>query len=397
MELLPNHAYLIGRGSNCNVRLDDPSVSRTHFKVSCLSDKVVITDMSNHSGTFLNGEKIGKTATVSSGDEIVAGGTRIFLSNPNGKAAVISCHGQNAELSKLTGTWISNFFLKRVIGVGRSGLVFEAYDETKQRQAAVKVYSKIYTADETRKQQLIESTKAFCKVRGPHLVRLYQAGKNSASYYYSAMNLIDGESLDNLIRRTGIEGMLEWQEVWRCACQISIALITVHESGLVHRNVTPSNIIRRYSDHAYYLGDFSVSTSVATDASTWRSDEFFSQIHFLPPERVRNADDVLNGDYGSLPLSGFADIRSDIFGLGATCYAMLTGKPPALGADLPELVDNIRRVSPPPPKRAHMSVNDHFESIVMKMIAKNPEERFRDPRQLLKELYRTGRLNGLDF
>ena len=395
---MPNRAYVIGRGSNCNIRLADPGVSRTHLKVSCLEDKVVITDLSEQSGTFVNGEKIIKSQIVNSGDEIIAGETKIFLSSPGRLHLVEDYEGPiHAELGKLVGSWISNFFLKRVIGIGRTGLVFEAYDETKDRCAAVKVYSKRFTSNDDRKNQLIESTRAFSKVRGPHLVRLYQAGKNSKSYYYAAMNLIEGESLDCLIKRAGIKEMLDWQETWRCACQIAVALVTIHEHSLVHRNVTPSNIIRRNSDNAYLLGDFSFATSVSANAHLRRTEEFFSQVHFLPPERVRGTTAEISDDFGGLPLTGVADIRSDIFGLGATCYAMLTGKPPALGSDLNELVDNIKKQKPPRPTSAHMSVNEHFESIVMKMIEKNPEERFREPRALLKELYRTGRLNGLDI
>ena len=390
---------MIGRGTNCNVRLGDPKVSRTHLKVSYLSDKVVITDLSQYAGTYVNGEQIFKSAELQPGDEIVAGQTRMFLSRPRIQKEIdVEAYTGvvHAELGQLTGTWVSNFFLKKVIGIGKTGLVFEAFDEKKQKIAAVKVYSKKFTSCEKRTEKLVESMRAFCKIRGPHLVQLYQAGKNSAAHHYAAMNIIDGENLACLIQKDGIESMLEWQEAWRCACQITIALNQIFDNNRVHRNVTPSNIIRRHSDNSYYLGDFASSSTVSATDKAWQREEFFSQIHFLPPERLRETSEFANDEFGGLPLTGVADIRSDIFGLGACCYAMLTGRPPAIGANLDELINNIHRGSPPVPTRRHMSVNEHFESVVMKMISRNPDERFREPRELLKELYRTGRLNGLD-
>ncbi|MEM9411978.1 MAG: serine/threonine-protein kinase, partial [Planctomycetota bacterium] len=300
------------------------------------------------------------------------------------------------ELSVLVGTWMGSYFLRRVIGVGKTGVVFEAYDEAHERPAAVKVFSQRYISDGERRNRFIQGTRAFCRIRDPHLIQLYQAGKNQASFYFAAMELVQGESLDNLIERIGINGMLEWKEVWRCAYQISTALVTTYRHNVVHRNLVPRNIIRRSEDERYLLGDFSLASPIDPNLQSWTGKDFIGELHYLPPERVPDAQQAINAEEAGLPFGGITDIRSDIFGLGATCYAMLSGKPPASGVAVSDVLTSIRGESPALPTDAQLGVNEQFESIIMKMIAKNPEKRYQTPAVLVKELARIGRLNGLE-
>ena len=110
-----------------------------------------------------------------------------------------------------------------------------------------------------------------------------------------------------------------------------------------------------------------------------------------------NAFKTKRAGMGNYPISGTTDIRSDIFGLGACCYAMLTGKPPSEGVGLSELFEDIRSGEPALPQLAHLAVNEQFQAIVMRMISKNANNRYQTPKELLKELGQVGRLSGLDF
>ena len=141
------------------------------------------------------------------------------------------------------------------------------------------------------------------------------------------------------------------------------------------------------------LGDFSLATPIDTKTQNFHGKEFIHSLYYLPPERLRNA----NNRQAEAQRKEHTDIRSDIFGLGATCYAMLTGKPPADGVDVPDIIENIRFELPPPPSNVHLAVNEQFQSIVMKMIAKNPNDRFQEPQSLVRELVRVARINGLKF
>lgn len=399
-ELPPDQALIVGRGTNSQTRLRDPEISRVHFSVEYNNGRILVTDLGSSTGTYVNGLRIRETTEIDTGDEINVGGSKIFVSLVGRIESDTMEPSRNSilyELNSLIGSWMGPYFLKRILGVGKTGLVFEAFDEARGRAAAVKVFSQRYTSDNERRKSFVQGAKAFCKIQHPHLIRLFQAGRNSDSYFYSAMELVEGESLDSLISRTGIEGMLDWKEVWKCAYQISYALQTTFENNVLHRNLIPRNIIRRFKDENYMLGDFALATPIDPGLKNWRGKEYISDLYYLPPERLQNTREQFGDDIEKLNFGGTMDIRSDIFGLGATCYAMLTGKPPADGADVLDIITSIRRETPPLPTQSHMSVNDQFQSVVMRMIAKNPNDRFQNPQQLLKELSRIAKLNALKF
>jgi len=89
------------------------------------------------------------------------------------------------------------------------------------------------------------------------------------------------------------------------------------------------------------------------------------------------------------------DCRSEIYGLGTTVYALLTGRPPFEGGSLPEIITQIRQVEPVKPKKYQLSIPDLFEGVVLRMLAKRPEDRFQTAADLLVDLERVGRYQGV--
>ena len=92
-----------------------------------------------------------------------------------------------------------------------------------------------------------------------------------------------------------------------------------------------------------------------------------------------------------------ADCRSDIYGLGATLYALLTGRPPYAAESLPELVSKIRSEEPPKPKTFQLSIPDMFQDIVMRMLSKRPEDRHQTPAALLNDLERVRKFQNISL
>ena len=109
--------------------------------------------------------------------------------------------------------------------------------------------------------------------------------------------------------------------------------------------------------------------------------QLVGDIAYMSPERTRAQESV--------------DCRSDIYGLGATLYALLTGRPPFEDASLPATITKIRNEKPVKPKEFQLSIHDMFQDAVLQMLAKRPEDRFLTPADLLKDLERVGKYQNV--
>jgi serine/threonine protein kinase len=112
-----------------------------------------------------------------------------------------------------------------------------------------------------------------------------------------------------------------------------------------------------------------------------RPGELVGDVAYMSPERTRGTDEL--------------DGRSDLYGLGATVYALLTGRPPFEGGALIEQVTRIRQTEPVKPTRYQMSIPHPFESAVLKLLAKRPEDRYQTAAALVKDLERVGKIHGV--
>jgi serine/threonine protein kinase len=386
-SLDPGQKIVVGRGEQSGARLGDPSVSRVHFEIGNDGESILVADRGSSSGTFVDGKQIQKSQIVVGG-VIQAGDTRLRIEQDGVTEQTMApaAHrdaGESKPLPELLGTELGPYQLNEIIGKGNSGMVFKAFDAEKNRVAAVKVLTPQFTADDEQRMRFVRAMKTMLPVKDDRIVKLYNAGKNGP-YCWAAMEFIEGENLSQLIDRIGIEGMLDWKKVWRVAVDIARALQAGYEHKIIHRNVTPINILRRKSDEACLLGDFMLAKALEGTLAqqVTQPGQILGDIPYLAPERTQADAQV--------------DTRSDMYGLGATCYALLTGRPPISGSTLTEMVTNVRNEQPEPPKRYQLAVNDLFQDVVMSLLAKNPADRFETPAKLIKELLRIGKFNNLD-
>src|SRR5262249_11299365 len=143
------------------------------------------------------------------------------------------------------------------------------------------------------------------------------------------------------------------------------------------------NILLQKSDKTAKLGDLMLAKAIEGSLAQQitRPGELVGDVAYMSPERTHG--------------SGELDGRSDIYGLGATVYALLTGRPPFAGQTLVEKITNIRQSDPIKPTKYQMSIPRHFEGAVLKMLAKRPDERYQTANELLKDLERIGKMQGL--
>jgi serine/threonine-protein kinase len=194
----------------------------------------------------------------------------------------------------------------------------------------VKVLSPQLTADDQQRRRFVRAMKTMIDVRHENLVALYAAGKQGP-YCWAAMEYIDGASMADVIDDIGTAGMLEWQDAFRVAVHVGRALEAAHERNIVHRNVTPQNILQRMSDKVVKLGDLMLAKALEGTLAqqVTQPGQLVGDVPYLAPERTID--------------QAKADIRADIYGLGATLYALLTGRPPFQSDYLPDLLAKIRK------------------------------------------------------
>jgi serine/threonine-protein kinase len=262
-------------------------------------------------------------------------------------------------------------------------MVFKAGDKREDRTVALKVLWPEFSKNEEEMQRFVRAMKTVLPLRHANLVTLYGAGK-AGNYCWIAMEYVDGESLTQVIQRIGAAGMLDWRNALRVAVHVARALEFAEENQILHRNIKPSNILIQHSDKLTKLGDLMLAKALEGTLAEQitRPGELIGDIAYMSPERTRGS-------------TAQVDCRSDIYSLGATVYALLTGRPPFDAGSLPETIMKIRQAEPVKPKKYQLSIPDLFEGTVLKMLAKRPDERFQNAKALLIELERVAKFQGM--
>jgi serine/threonine protein kinase len=382
-------SVVIGRGESTTTQLRDPHVSRTHCQVQVDGGTYQVIDAGGKGGTFVNGKQIQKH-DLSPGDVIRVGNTEFRFqleaageqSTMVGPSPIARPAVKSPPLKDLVGQTLAHFELKRVLATGSSGMVFLARDTEKNRQAAVKVLFPDLATDEEAMQRFVRAMKTMLPVKHENIVELFAAGKNGPHAWY-AMEYVEGEPLTETIERIGTAGMLDWRHAFRVAVHIGRALQAAFEHQIIHRNITPQNILVRNSDKCTKLGDLMLAKALEGSQSrqVTQPGQLVGDLSYMSPERTRTGSTI--------------DCRSDIYSLGATVYALLTGRPPFEGESLPTLITRIRDEEPQKPKKFQLAIPDLLEGVVLKMLAKRPQDRHQTPEQLVADLDRVGKYQGI--
>jgi serine/threonine protein kinase len=388
---------MIGRSATAQYQLNDPRVSRNHAQVMLEGDKVTLTCNGGSGGTFVNGEKVSKHV-LKPGDVVKVGDTQlrlqlgdlpldVALAQSAGAKKLVAGSGKATaaaidELHGLVGTTLSHYEINMVIGTGRTSVVFHATDTKDDRPVALKVLQPEFASDDEEVQRFVRAIKTMLPLKHDNLVRLYGAGREG-KYCWVAMEYIAGENMQQVIDRLGVAGRLDWRKTFRTAVHVARALEYVHEQSILHRNITPTNILLEATSKTVKLGDLMLAKAMEgiMAKQITRPGEIVGDVAYMSPERTRGPEDV--------------DHRSDLYALGAAVYALLTGKPPFTGATLVEKITRIRQTEPEKPSKFQMSIPGQFEGVVMKLLAKRPEDRYQSATALLAELTRVGKFNGV--
>ncbi len=199
-----------------------------------------------------------------------------------------------------------HFIIQRQIGEGGMSRVFEAEDETLGRRVALKILNPQYGRDAARVEQFRQEALITANVNHPNVIKLYSVGYDQG-YFYIAMELVTGGSLEQRIRK---EGSIKEEESLRIGREVAEGLRAAQQQGLIHRDVKPANILFTETGTAKVV-DFGLALFVERGPDA--SGEIWATPYYVAPEKV---------------IENREDYRSDIFSLGASLYHALTGRPP---------------------------------------------------------------------
>ena len=241
------------------------------------------------------------------------------------------------------------------IGHGGFSVVYRAVQESFERDVALKVLT--VGTDEVARRRFLREVRLASKLSGhPHVVTVLDTGTAASGRPYLAMDLHEGGSMKERLRRTGPLSAVETAVV---GAKIAEALAAAHALGVLHRDVKPNNIlVSRFGEPA--LADFGVSCLLDSSSSASVLDVFSPQ-HAAPELMTR----------------GTPSVSSDVYALGSTLYELLTGRPP-FGSESRDVRSLMwRTLSEPAPRPASPDLPGLADAIVRAM-AKEPEERFPD-------------------
>ncbi len=257
------------------------------------------------------------------------------------------------------GTAFGRYRLREVLGRGGMGEVWRAYDTVAERIVAVKVLPPQWAQDEIFQQRFRREAQAAARLHEPHVVPIHSFGEIDGRLYVE-MRLIEGRDLHALLA----EGPLIPARAVAIIEQVARALDAVHQSGLVHRDVKPSNILIARYDFAYLI-DFGIARA-AQETGLTSSGHFVGTMHYMAPERFR---------------SGVADARADVYALACVLHECLTASRPFTGDGVEQQV--MAHLASPPPRPS--TINDApagFDSVIATGMAKDPGERYQTPLEL---------------
>ncbi len=257
------------------------------------------------------------------------------------------------------------------LGRGAMGITYKAFDTNLRVPVALKVINTGTLNSELARQRFVREARSAAKLRNRHVASVFHLGVGGDTYFY-AMEFIDGETVEALIRR---QGPLSPTLALRIALQVSRALNAAQQHGLVHRDIKPSNLMLVKEDDELIVKviDFGLAKTCLPgdgdeEAASMSVGGFVGTPHFASPEQLEDRD---------------IDVRSDIYSLGVTLWYMLAGHTPFSGS---LAVVMSQQLTAPPPFEKLSGLPESVSGLLRKMLAKNPSERQQTPAELRQEI-----------
>ncbi len=273
------------------------------------------------------------------------------------------------------GERIGHYQIINLLGAGGMGEVYLAQDTELRRKIAIKLLPAEFTKDKERLRRFQQEARSASALNHPNIITIHQISQVEGRHFM-ATEFIDGETLRQRLRRSG----LELGETVDIAIQVASALSAAHQAGIVHRDIKPENIMLRPDGYVKVL-DFGLAklteqeeqgrTPIDTDKIGTSSGLVMGTVKYMSPEQARGLD---------------VDARSDIFSFGVVLYEMVVGLAPFEGETTGDLIASILKEEPVPLTQYAPTVRDELQRILSRTLRKEKKERYQSIQDLLKDL-----------
>jgi serine/threonine protein kinase/Tfp pilus assembly protein PilF len=254
------------------------------------------------------------------------------------------------------GTEVLHYTIVDHVGAGGMGEVYLAQDNKLSREVALKFLAPRFVSDENFKARFRKEAQAAAQLNHPNVVTIYEVGDFDGSPYL-VMEYVKGQSLADIIRGSGAS----LDDIVSIAIQICEGVKEAHTAGIVHRDLKPENIKMTESGRMKIL-DFGLAKKLGAD-SVDEKGRIEGTLYYMSPEQVTGSD---------------LSFSTDIFSYGVVLYELFTGRRPFKGKTSANVIYSILHEDPDPPWDLNPDLPGWVNVMLLKLLSKNPEDRFRD-------------------
>src|SRR6266487_2670354 len=305
-------------------------------------------------------------------------GATVFADAPQGccsvclvRTGLASLDDENDEASEPTIPRMLKDFgdyeLLEEIGRGGQGVVYRARQKSLNRIVALKVIGLAHWATEAHVKRFRLEAEAAARLNHPGIVPIYEVGERDGACYFS-MGLVEGGQLDAILEREPMPIRSAVELIVKLARTVQYA----HEHKILHRDIKPGNILLD-AKREPHLTDFGLARLVETESTVTRTREVLGTPSYMAPEQASGETTKLGK-------------ATDVYGLGAVLYQLLTGHPPFAGGTTYETIRLLLNTEPRKPRALNPKIDRDLSTICLKCLEKDPKRRYSSALALAEDL-----------